>query len=870
MKKLFKSSLILVSCLVLLGAIAIGVLFGVSKTAQLDESRLPAALAAPTFFALDGTELKYETSSKINSSEIPETLKNAFIALEDKRFYSHHGYDAKRIIGATAKNLKAKSIVEGASTITQQLIKNTHLTSEKTIKRKINEVYLAIELEKRFSKDEILAMYLSAIYFGGGVYGVKDAADLYFSKKLDELTVSECATLAGIVKNPSVYSPKNSLAKSQSRRNLVLKLMREQNYIDETQYASSVNEEIVLSTQQKVATGEKIYLKQCVKEIAERLNITTCQLENSGLKIYTYFDRKAQEILLNEIKEKNNYASQNIDGAASLVDNKTMGVIAYYSTIPYSFRRQPGSVIKPLVVYAPAFEKRFITCASPIKDEKINFGGYSPSNFNGIYYGWTTPREAIKKSMNSVAVKTMSYIGSDTGFEYGKKFGLNLNEKDNSLSLALGGLTDGVTVAEMAASYATFANGGIYSKPCFIRRITDKDGNPVELQSERWQAISQDTSAIMTDILYDTVKSGTARTLSTLPFQVAAKTGTAGIKDGLVNSDAWNVSFTTKHTLAVWHGGEKITETGGGHPTMSAKEIWKNFYKSGELPQDFVLPDSVKPFEIDLYALENEQRVLLAGENTPKKHTKTELFSVSNFPNEQSEIFKNITCENLFVEVMEGVIDFNNKFFDKKSFDFDGLDNSLNDGLNSNGNFDNNNFNGNNSLDNGNSSGNGKSGKGILNGEENYFDEYSYEENANENFVEFDNSIYDFIKKYNEKYPKSEKNINNQNDKKKKSQKNSYEPNNFIDSATDSLFASVKISFDAKDIFGYKIERIIDGKSTVIKIFENTKGTAEYIDNPALFFSFVTYKVTPYLNHDGLIIEGVPSSCSVYLENAWD
>jgi len=208
MKKLFKTLTILAVCAVIAISAVMGTLFLAFSNVTLDESLLPVAAAHPVFYDADGREMNYAGVSALTPEEIPDKLKNAFIALEDKRFYSHRGYDLRRIAGAAIKNIKARKTVEGASTITQQLIKNTHLTSEKTVKRKINEVSLARQLEKKYSKDQILSMYLSAIYFGGGIYGVKDAAAYYFGKKLENLSAAECATLAGIVKNPSAYSPK--------------------------------------------------------------------------------------------------------------------------------------------------------------------------------------------------------------------------------------------------------------------------------------------------------------------------------------------------------------------------------------------------------------------------------------------------------------------------------------------------------------------------------------------------------------------------------------------------------------------------------------------------------------------------------------
>jgi len=816
MKKLFKTLTILTVCAVIAISAVMGTLFLAFSNVTLDESLLPVAAARPVFYDADGREMNYAGVSALTPEEIPDKLKNAFIALEDKRFYSHRGYDLRRIAGAAIKNIKARKTVEGASTITQQLIKNTHLTSEKTVKRKINEVSLARQLEKKYSKDQILSMYLSAIYFGGGIYGVKDAAAYYFGKKLENLSAAECATLAGIVKNPSAYSPKNNMEKSLMRRDLVLKLMRDQNMLSGDEYDAAQSEKMVLNNKTEADNGEQSYLKQCVREVLAALDMTRHQLENSGLKIYTHYVPKAQQMLAREIKNKSAYKEDNVEGAAVLVDNKTCGIIACYSTIPYAFRRQPGSVIKPLVAYAPALERGLITAASPVKDEKADFSGYSPKNYKDIYYGWTTPREAIKKSMNSVAVKTLSYAGSAAGLETGRKFGLKLKDEDDTLALALGGLTDGVTLTEVAGAYAALANGGVHTAPTCVKFIASPDGAVKFKSGEPVRAVSPETAAILTDVLVDTVKSGTARTLSTLPFQVAAKTGTVGGKNpDKPNTDAWCMSYTTRHTLAVWHGAADTAETGGGHPAMCAKNIWKNLYESAvktaggdnligsttqlgksintaaSYPPDFSLPQTVVSLNVDNYALEHEQRLLLAGQNTPKKHIKTEIFSLYNQPREVSEIFSSITVDNLYVQVLD------NYFLSPKGFP----DLNINDA-------------------------------------DEFFDDDFLDFWGDENKISDDD--FDF---------------------------GNYKKRFGGNKTADALFSKISISFDAKEIFCYKIERIVNGKSSLIATVKDFSGTYELTDTPALFSGYVTYKVTPVLDCDGKEIEGIAASELMFIKN---
>ncbi|MGN1097096.1 MAG: transglycosylase domain-containing protein, partial [Christensenellales bacterium] len=394
-----KKVLILIPIILLsvfiLAAIGFGIYFAViTKDAKLNKNLLPTAKATPVFFDVNGEEIPYFSKNKIEVDEIPSNLYSAFVAIEDKRFFEHNGIDYKRIAGAMLSNLKAGSNVEGASTITQQLVKNTHLTQEKSLNRKLKEMVIAKQLEKEYSKDEIMAMYLSVIYFGKGAYGVKEAANLYFSKSIDQLTLSECATLAGTVKNPSRYAPDKGNA--ISRRNLVLKLMLEQGKISEKEYDAAKAEEIAISTANiSEENGEKFYLKNCISELTSILNVTNYELENMGLKVFTFYNPDLQKILISSMKTCNS------DSMGIIVDNIINGVSAYYSTGGTAQKRQAGSSLKPLAVYAPALNENLIYTVSPIKDEKINFGTYSPKNYENKYYGWTTVEQAVIKSMNS-------------------------------------------------------------------------------------------------------------------------------------------------------------------------------------------------------------------------------------------------------------------------------------------------------------------------------------------------------------------------------------------------------------------------------------------------------------------------------------
>lgn len=368
-----------------------------AQSANFDSDLLPTAKAYPTFVDSYGNKIDYISDSYVRPEEIPENVKHAFIALEDRRFYKHKGYDAKAIGRALITNLKAGKAVEGGSTITQQLVKNTHLSSEKTLERKLNEIAIAMKIEENFDKDEILAMYLSVIYFGGGAYGIKDAAKLYFDCGIDELTLDQAATLAGILKNPSRYSPRNSLENATERRNLVLDVMKREGYISESECEEAKSRKMKISSDNpETESVNQFYLERAAREACEILGITRYQLDNSGITVVTALDGDVQALLAEQTRSRSNYSDLNVDGAALLLDNESGEIRGYYSTLDYEISRQGGSVLKPITVYAPALDTGSVTLATPVTDEPTDFNGYAPENFGGVYYGRTTPRDAVK------------------------------------------------------------------------------------------------------------------------------------------------------------------------------------------------------------------------------------------------------------------------------------------------------------------------------------------------------------------------------------------------------------------------------------------------------------------------------------------
>ncbi|MEG2216767.1 MAG: transglycosylase domain-containing protein, partial [Clostridia bacterium] len=409
-------------------------------------------------------------------SQIPKQTRDAFISAEDARFYDHFGVDIVRILGAAWADLKAGSYVQGASTISQQLIKLSHLTSDKQIKRKLEEAVLAYQMERVCSKEEILEMYLNYVYFGGGYYGVEAAARGYFGIPASDLSVAQSAQLAGILKSPSRFAPHLQPVASQGRRDVVLSLMEEYGFLSPKECAAAKAEEVKLvhGTQPE---RRGYYVDLALGEACKQLNISMDTLLTGGYRIETMME---PDIQMNcEQLFADNACFPQVDGespeaAIVIVDVKSGGVAALLGgrennvALAYNratrIRRQPGSVIKPILVYAPALETGY-TAATMLLDEQIDFDGYRPSSPSDTFAGWVTMREAVTRSLNVPAVSVMAQIGVPAGKAFAEKLGIVFDERDKSLALALGGFTYGVSPMQIAGAYAMFANGGQYNIP---------------------------------------------------------------------------------------------------------------------------------------------------------------------------------------------------------------------------------------------------------------------------------------------------------------------------------------------------------------------------------------------------------------------
>lgn len=561
--------------------------------------------------------------------KIPKNLINAFIAIEDQYFYSHKGVNIRSIIGSLATNLVHGGIKRGASTITQQLVKTAFLSPEQSLKRKAQEAWLAIQLERHYTKDQIMEFYLNQIYFGHSAYGVESAADTYFGKSVEDLNLAEAAMLAGIPKGPAYYSPYTNFDKAKERQEIILNAMAEMGFISEEEAEKAKQEEIKLVGIKDVAADYQApyFTDYVIQELAalfqKELGLAEDEAYNKiytgGLKIYTTVDMKIQEEAEKVLSDPKNYPYSKNDAnevvqpqaAAVIIDPHTGYIKALvggrehqrklgFNRASQAFR-QPGSTFKPILVYTAAIDMGY-TAATVIDDSPVSFPSgsgtvWSPKNYTNDFKGLTTIRKAIANSVNIVAVKVFNEIGVDRGIEYAQKLGIkNLvltgNKNDRQLSAALGGITKGVTPLELISAFGTLANEGTHVEPIAILKVVDKSGRTIfENKPEMWSAVSKQTAFIMTDMLRSVVTEGTGKRVADFPFPVAGKTGTTSD-----DKDVWWVGYTPHLAGVVWMGHDEPTAmhnvAGGYQPALMWKQIMAVAHK--DLPKaTFVKPDGI-------------------------------------------------------------------------------------------------------------------------------------------------------------------------------------------------------------------------------------------------------------------------------------
>ena len=541
----------------------------------------------------------------IDINKVPKNLQHAFIAAEDNRFYDHIGVDPIGILRAVVTNLTNRGIAQGGSTITQQLAKNAFLSQDQTLKRKIQEAILALELERKYSKKEILEMYMNQIYFGRGAYGIQTAAHTYFGKDVGDLTLAECAMIAGLPKSPNYYS--SSVNEATARKNVVVGQMEKYGYITPSQAeeAKKASLDIKQKSTSNTTDETSYFIDYVTQEIAQKYGDDA--LYKDGLKIYTTLDTDKQHAAVQAMRHlpETHTDDQGLtqpQGAIISIDPKTGHILAMVGGRGQdSFNRasmavrQPGSAFKPFV-YMTAMEHD-MTPDTIMEDKKVEYGGWSPHNADNSYQGRMPLWKALALSVNTVAVQLADKVGPSNVIANAKKLGITTlvedgsPNDDNLASAALGGLTKGVTPLEMAAAYGTFANKGVYIKPTAIVKILDRNGNVLEDNSsdvQKTQVMSEKTAYEMTSMLEGVITRGTG-TAASIGRPAAGKTGTTDD-----NHDAWFIGYTPDIVTAVWvgddTGSQSLGEIYGG--TVPA-QIWHDYMASavsGTSTDDFDVP----------------------------------------------------------------------------------------------------------------------------------------------------------------------------------------------------------------------------------------------------------------------------------------
>lgn len=628
---------------------------------KLDLSKITDMPDTTTVFAANGEAVGAlhggEHRVRIPLDDVPEDVQNAFIAAEDLRFYRHHGVDFYRLMGALWHDVRTLSYAQGASTITQQLVKLTHLTQTKTLSRKAQEIVLALQLERRMDKRQILEAYLNAVYFGHGAYGVEAAAQVYFGKSAPELTLAEGALLAGIIKSPSNYAPHLNPEKAVQRRNAILNTMCVNGFITERQRDDAKKEALRLAMDDG-GPQYAWYMDAVLSEASAALDIDADEVISGGYRIRTGLDTAMQGAAEALFEQGDNFPSGASDGTpvqAALValDTDTGAIRAVVGGRSYDVRRglnratqakrQPGSAFKPVSTYAAAIDAYGYLPTSIIDDTPRTFeGGYSPRNAGGASYGRVTLRQALSRSLNIATVALADSIGTPALRAYAQRFGLALSPKDANLSLALGSLTDGVSPVSLCAAYCALANGGMQVRAHAILSIEDADGRVIyESPAPAGRAVSEETAYLVTDMLRTAASTGSAKALSACGIPVAGKTGTVAEGDRGTR-DIWTVAYTPSVALAAWMGYDApdaahalpASEGGSGYPARLCAAL---IGASGLSSEEFARPAGVHTALIDALALENEKAVLLSTEKTPASYTLRELFRAGELPVAYSE-----------------------------------------------------------------------------------------------------------------------------------------------------------------------------------------------------------------------------------------
>ena len=561
----------------------------------------------PFFTLFDAT-----TKNPIELSTLPEYTKYAFVSVEDKDFYKHPGFSISGIGRAIKENLLAQSSVQGGSTISQQLIKNSILSPDKRLLRKYQELVLALELERRYSKDDILELYINTNYYGEGAFGIQDASQRYFSKDAKDLTLSESALLAGIIRAPSYYSPISGDSDAAfERRDLILDLMHDQKYISDEELNEAIAEEIEFSPTEQDINEEAVHFAlmiqdELIKEYGEQDAAT------SGFVVKTTLDLNLQKAAQNavEIQVNRLKGSKVSNGALVAIDPKTGEVLALVGSYDWNDEetgrinmavrpRQPGSSFKP-IIYAKAFEEKLITPSTMLKDEAVSFGSYKPRNYDNKFRGEVLARFALANSLNIPAVHVMDMVGVKDGIKAAEDLGITTlsDDTDYGLPLVLGSAE--VPLIEMTNAYATFANYGEHTEYSLYTEIRDKNGRVIDSKKPKTKrSLTEGASFLISSILSDNkIRAEIFGTALNISRAAAVKTGTTNDY-----RDALTLGYTPQIAVGVWIGNNDNTPMTSVAGSLGAAPIWRQVmeaYLRGKPIENFIKPSTVTSEQVCL------------------------------------------------------------------------------------------------------------------------------------------------------------------------------------------------------------------------------------------------------------------------------
>ena len=609
-------------------------LYYANKAPELSESKLVATTSSKIYDSKNEliADLGAERRVNAQSSDIPTDLVNAIVSIEDHRFFNHRGIDSIRIAGAFLRNLRSNSGLQGGSTLTQQLIKLTYFstsTADQTLSRKVQEAWLAIQLERTATKQEILTYYVNKVYMSNGNYGMQTAAENYYGKDLKDLSIPQLALLAGMPQAPNQYDPYSNPEAALERRNLVLSEMQKQGYLTAEQYETAINTPITDGLQSlKSVNSYPQYMDNYLKEVIDQVEQETgYNLLTTGMEVYTNVDQDVQKRLWDvyNTDEYVNYPDDEIQAASTIIDVSNGKVIAQLgsrhqaSNVSFGINqavetnRDWGSTMKPITDYAPALEYDiYDSTAYMLKDVPYNFPGTSTPvyNWDRGYYGNITLQTAIQQSRNVPAVETLDRVGLDKakGFLNGLGIDYPTMVYANAISsnTTESGKQYGASSEKMAAAYAAFANGGTYYKPMYINKVVFSDGSSKEFSDPGTRAMKETTAYMMTEMMKTVLYygNGTGAYISWLPQ--AGKTGTSNYTDAEIENhiktdqyvapDEMFVGYTRKYSMAVWTGYSNRLTPIVGDGFRVAGSIYRSmmeYLAENDHPGDWTMPEGL-------------------------------------------------------------------------------------------------------------------------------------------------------------------------------------------------------------------------------------------------------------------------------------